>query len=118
MSNITLLGRLTNKEVLCQIVNCDFYISNSNFETFGMTIAEALMAGKPVISTLSGGPNEFLTSNNSIIVSKKDNNDLSKAIIKMSDKYSIFDSNEITSRIESKYGKKVIVEKMKKFYTL
>ena len=76
LSNITLLGRLTNKEVLSKMVNCDFYISNSNFETFGMTIAEALMAGKPVISTLSGGPNEFLTSN--LILKKKSMSNFTK----------------------------------------
>jgi glycosyltransferase involved in cell wall biosynthesis len=55
--NLTVLGRKPHNVVLNNMQNCDFYISNSSFETFGMTIAEAILAGKPVISQLCVGQN-------------------------------------------------------------
>jgi glycosyltransferase involved in cell wall biosynthesis len=58
---ITLKGRLAHEEVLRAMATCDFYICNSRYETFGMTVAEALYAGKPVICTRCGGPETFLT---------------------------------------------------------
>ena len=50
--HLTVLGRTSHDTVLEHMKNCDFYISNSNFETFGMTLAEALIVGKPVISKI------------------------------------------------------------------
>ena len=116
--NLTVLGRLNHKNVLEQMQLCDFYISFSNFETFGMTIAEALLNGKPVISTQSGGPNEFLNTINSIIVQKNNPKDLEQAILKMSKSYHQFDSKIIAQQIETKYGKTAVLQKLTEFYTI
>ena len=89
-----------------------------NFETFGMTIAEALIAGKPVVSTLCGGPNEFLNPLNGITIPKKDNQALVQAIITMSQTYESFDSSLISRGISEKYGKKIILEKLLILYKL
>jgi glycosyltransferase involved in cell wall biosynthesis len=58
-SHISFRGRLAHNAVLSEMNFCDFYICNSNFETFGMTVAEALRCGKPIISTRCGGPEEI-----------------------------------------------------------
>jgi glycosyltransferase involved in cell wall biosynthesis len=97
---------------------CDFYISNSNFETFGMTIAEALIAGKPVISTLSGGPNEFLTPENSITVKKNNPAELSNAICKMSNTFANYNKSAISKNISKEYGHEVILQKLLLLYKL
>ena len=115
---ITVLGRITHQEVLNQIQNCDFYISNSNFETFGMTIAEALITGKPVISTLSGGPNEFLNSTNSITIDKNDTKSLRDAILKMSKTYQNYNSSVISKNISESYGKNKVLENLITFYNM
>ena len=117
-NNITLLGRLSHQKVLNEIQKCDFYVSFSNFETFGMTIAEALFSGKPAISTLSGGPNEFLDETNSLIVKKNDIKQLEKSLLKMSEIYSQFDSKSMAKQIELRYGKKAVMQKLIEFYTI
>jgi len=117
-NNITVLGRLSHQKVLKEMQKCDFYVSFSNFETFGMTIAEALLSGKSVISTLCGGPNEFLDETNSIIVNKNDIKDLKNAMLKMSDDFAQFDSKSIAKKIELKYGKTTVLQKLIEFYTI
>jgi glycosyltransferase involved in cell wall biosynthesis len=118
IKEISLIGRVDNRQVLEEMSKCDIYISNSNFETFGMTIAEALMAGKPVISTQSGGPNEFLNSSNSIEVTKNNVANLSSAILKMADTYKTYNSKNLASNIESQYGKSIIMDKLNDLYKI
>lgn len=47
-------------EVAGFFCECDFFVLNSNFETFSVVTAEALAYGKPVIATRCGGPEEFV----------------------------------------------------------
>ncbi len=58
--NIKLIGRLPNEEVLKLMPACHILVNNSRAESFGVVILEAHAAGIPVISTLCGGPNEWL----------------------------------------------------------
>ena len=46
----------------------DCYVSLHRSEGFGLTIAEALLAGVPVIASRYSGPMEFLTDDNSFLV--------------------------------------------------
>lgn len=117
-SNLTILGRKPHSVVLECMQNCDFYISNSNFETFGMTIAEALRAGKPVISKLCGGPNEFLNSKNSLIITSKKENQIEDTILKMSNTFQTYNSVNISKEIIEKYGSAIILKKLEKLYTI
>jgi glycosyltransferase involved in cell wall biosynthesis len=117
-SNLTILGRKPHSIVLEQMQNCDFYISNSNFETFGMTLAEALLAGKPVISKLCGGPNEFLNRKNSILIDSENNAQLEDVILKMANTFQTYNSTAISKAIVEKYGRNVTLNKLEKFYTL
>lgn len=47
---------------------CDAYISLHRSEGFGLTLAEAMLMGKPVIATAYGGNTDFMTPNNSFLV--------------------------------------------------
>jgi hypothetical protein len=50
------------------IAQLDCYVSLHRSEGFGLTIAEAALLGTPVIATDYGGPRDFLTSFNSLLV--------------------------------------------------
>ena len=113
---ITFSGRRPHPEVLQSYHQCDFYICNSNFETFGMTVAEALICGKPVISTKCGGPEEFVSDVNGILVSPKNIEQLSAAIEQMAAEYSTYNSAEIQEEIKSRFGTDAIREKWINFY--
>ena len=114
--HVQFLGRLPHEEVLKHYSQCSFYICNSNFETFGMAVAEALISGKPVISTLCGGPNEYLHDKNSIQIHTDNIQELYAAILQMCEHYIDYDHDEIKAEITAKFGSEVIREKWINFY--
>lgn len=111
---VSLMGRQPHGIVLKEISHCDFYICNSKFETFGMAVAEALIAGKPVVCSRCGGPEEFLNKENSII-SQPSN--LTQKIIEMSEQFRNFNPQNISEEIQSKYGKETIRKNWLDFYS-
>lgn len=82
---VLFLGRLDNSQVLKCYHQYDFFISNSNIETFGVALAEAIMSGIPVISTKSGGPDSFINDNNGILIERKNHKQLTSAIEKLNE---------------------------------
>jgi glycosyltransferase involved in cell wall biosynthesis len=116
-NTVTLRGRLSHPEVLAAMQRCDFYVCNSNFETFGMTVAEALRAGKPVVCTRCGGPEEFLNDQNSLQVDKGNNQQLGSAILKLAGTFSTYDPQKIAAKIENEFGRQTVRRKWLEFYT-
>ncbi|MBK9190991.1 MAG: glycosyltransferase family 4 protein [Crocinitomicaceae bacterium] len=107
-NNIQFLGRQNHEFVLKQMHLCHFYICNSNNETFGMTVAEALRAGKPVISTRCGGPEEFLHEHNSLLTEPGNNENLSESILQMTANLRNYDADKIAAEMEEKFGQEII----------
>lgn len=67
--NIKLINEKLSKEKLNELFyNCDAYISLHRSEGFGLTLAEAMSYGKPVIATGYSGNLEFMNINNSFLV--------------------------------------------------
>jgi len=56
------------KDVDILMATCDCYVSLHRSEGFGITIAEAMAAGKPVIATNYGGNTDFMNTQNSFPV--------------------------------------------------
>jgi len=50
------------------IAHCDCYVSLHRAEGFGLTVAEAMLLGKPVIATRYGGTMEFTNEENAYLV--------------------------------------------------
>jgi glycogen(starch) synthase len=57
---VTFTGLVPPAEALDQMRRHDLLVHPSRFETFGMTIVEAVAAGMPVLVTRCGGPEETL----------------------------------------------------------
>ncbi len=54
------------------IAKSDFHILNSDEEGFSVVAAESLCYGIPVITTDCGGPEDFVTDYNGIIIKRRD----------------------------------------------
>lgn len=117
-NNIRFLGRQNHEFVLQQMHQCHFYVCNSNKETFGMTVAEALRAGKPVISTKCGGPEEFLNETNSLLTAPGNSDSLKDAILKMAASYMNYQPDKIAAEMEEKFGQEIIRKKWLAFFQL
>jgi glycosyltransferase involved in cell wall biosynthesis len=58
----------TQDETVSLIDMCDCYVSLHRSEGLGLTMAEAMLLGKPVIATSYSGNVDFMTSANSLLV--------------------------------------------------
>lgn len=64
-------GDLRKDELNALMYNCDSYISLHRAEGFGMTMAEAMFLGKPVIATAYSSNVDFMNVGNSFLVKYK-----------------------------------------------
>ena len=70
--NVSIMDNyLYRDEVNALVSLCDCYISLHRSEGFGLTIAEAMYLGKPVIATGYSGNMDFMNINNSFLVKYK-----------------------------------------------
>ncbi len=97
-------GLKNNQEVYEALWNSDFLIMNSRYETFSLICAEAFSCGKPVIATRCGGPEEFVNESNGILVPVEDQDKLYQAIIRMSNSYKNYSSENIRKNALEKFG--------------
>lgn len=66
--NIVLLGTQPRERIAEELAGADAFALASHHETFGVVCAEALAAGVPVVTTASGGPQEFIDDSNGMVV--------------------------------------------------
>jgi glycosyltransferase involved in cell wall biosynthesis len=67
--DIIILDKYLSRDQLHSLVNeCQAYISLHRSEGYGLTLAEAMSLGKPVISTAYSGNLDFMNDRNSILV--------------------------------------------------
>ena len=67
--NVLMLDGFMNRQELGALINiADAYVSLHRAEGFGMTMAEAMAFGKPVVATGYSGNMDFMTDRNSFLV--------------------------------------------------
>jgi glycosyltransferase involved in cell wall biosynthesis len=68
-TDILILDKYLSREQLHSLVNeCQIYISLHRSEGYGLTLAEAMSLGKPVIATAYSGNMDFMNKSNSVLV--------------------------------------------------
>jgi glycosyltransferase involved in cell wall biosynthesis len=68
-ANVTIIDRVfTPDETLALMDGCDAYVSLHRAEGLGLTMAEAMLLGKPVIATRYSGNLAFMDDSNSLLV--------------------------------------------------
>ena len=81
---ITFLGPLTDTELKRYLAACDFCVLPSAYEGFGISILEAMAAGKAVITSRRGGQTDFARDrHNAILVEPEDADGLAGAMREM-----------------------------------
>ncbi len=68
-SNIVIIDEYLDVEKSSALMNvCDCYVSLHRSEGLGLTMAEAMLLGKPVIATAYSGNMDFMTDETSLLV--------------------------------------------------
>ena len=91
-------------------------VSASSIETFGMTLAEALASGIPIITTDSGGVRDIVTSVTGVLINKVSSADIANAMCAIRDNYASFDSGTLREYAKSKFSEDVIYKQLIQHY--
>jgi glycosyltransferase involved in cell wall biosynthesis len=97
IGNVIFYGWKEMNDIQKIMSNCDLCILPSRIESFGLTIAEAMAAGIPVISTKAGAIPEILKNGvTGTMVASEDIEELTEAII-----YALENKSEIQNRAKA-----------------
>jgi len=111
-------GKQSHNYVYDFMQKSDFFILNSNIETFSVVTAEALANAIPVIVTKCGGPESFVNKDNGLIIEKNNTGELIKAIIFMIENHNNFDKEKIFQSVNKRFDKDTIAKKYIKLYSM
>ena len=109
-------GRKDNRFVYDFFKEIDFLVVNSNFETFSVATAEALLHGKPVVVTRCGGPEEFVTEDAGVVIEKNNPEQLRKALSYMIENYYKYDAKKLHEYALSKFSHEQVGKKINAIY--
>jgi glycosyltransferase involved in cell wall biosynthesis len=94
-----------SEETLAEYMrNADFFILNSTNENFAVVCAEALSSGIPVLSTICGGPEEFINEQVGILIPQGNKPELINAISYLLDNADTYDPCMLHNYIKNKFG--------------
>jgi len=109
-------GFRNKKEIINFMRECDFLVSPSICETFGVVIIEALACGKPVVTTKSGGPNEIINKEVGILTAIKDSKSLAESIDYMLDHYNDYSSSKLASYVQRNFSYEAVGRMLHEVY--
>lgn len=114
---VTFLGHCTREQVSSEMKSSDALIISSSYETFGVVALEALMSGKPVLSTRCGGPEDIIVDGqDGILVDKNDPNALYAGLLRLKNEIALFDSNEISRRCANRFSEQAFANRYLNVY--
>ncbi len=113
---VQFIGTVDRSTVRDLIQTSDVVVSSSLVETFGVTLAEALSCGKPVIATRSGGPESFVHDGNGYLVPVRDSAALGKAMEQVISNYETYDQVSIRQECINRFSRDAIVTRLNEIY--
>ncbi|MEL7119204.1 MAG: glycosyltransferase [Bacteroidota bacterium] len=114
--NVTFLGQLNRAQVLHQMQNCHIYVSASRWETFGITLIEAMSCGKPIVATATAGSEDILTETSGLLVPTENPQALAEAITKVATHYKQYQPTMIRTLAQEKFDSIKIASRIKEVY--
>jgi len=109
-------GRKANPEVLREMKKVNFFVLNSNYESFGMVPAEAIMAGTPSIATICGGPEEYIDPSNGKLIPVKGHEELVEALEYMRDHWQDYQADKLMEGMVHRFGEQAVKASFKDLY--
>jgi glycosyltransferase involved in cell wall biosynthesis len=109
-------GFVLPKEVPAFMSRLHFFVCASRSETFCVALAEAMAAGRPVVSTRCGGPEEFVDDSNGILVNVDDVTSLQQGIEQMILNYKKYNSTNISRLIIERFSEASFLQRIEAVY--
>jgi glycosyltransferase involved in cell wall biosynthesis len=116
LEQVTFLGSLNRLEAKREFIKSNAFVLSSDVETFGVVVIESLAIGRPVVSTICGGPEFILNSDNGILIESKDILGLANAMCEMINNYPNYNLNSISKKCIEIYGPQAIGKQLIQIY--
>lgn len=114
--NIIFRGYMANSLLTAVYQEHGFFVLTSNFETFNIAAAEAMLSGLPVVSSHCGGPTEFVNEHTGIWIAGNTPQQTADAILEMIERRDQFDSKMIARETQDKFSYEHILTQLKGLY--
>ena len=108
--NVRFHGLRTRAQVAARMAEADLFVLPSRVETFGMTLAEALAAGLPVVASDVGIAGEVVDEGTGVLVPPGDAAALAAGIDRALDGLGGFDPGRGAAVVRSRYGPDAVAE--------
>lgn len=109
---VRLLGRKNRQEIVDILHKSDVYILASSSETFGVAAVEALACGIPVIATDCGGPRDFITQQNGLLIPTNDIIAMKEAIEYMIEHQDKYNRESIANDCHNRFSASAIAKQL------
>lgn len=113
-NSVFFYGRLSREDTAKIYSKSDCFVLVSEVETFGVVYVEAMASGLPVIASRCGGPEDFVTKENGILVDVDNSNQLEKAMVEI--QHLKFDREKIKTKVMENYGPLSLSKRLKIIY--
>lgn len=110
--HVLLLGEKSKEEIVEILSESDVFVLPSRFETFGVVCIESLAMGLPNIATICGGPEEFITSKNGILILPENVDELSSAMQRIRQNFNLYDRASIAGDCRKRFSPEAIAEQL------
>lgn len=116
-NRVRLRGEVQRSEMPSFLSQAGAFVLSSELETFGVVLVEALAMGIPVVSTKSGGPNDFITREDGLLTPVNDIDSLAAAMKEIHNNINKYDPKKIRSNCMERFGEEAVCGKLVEIYS-
>ena len=113
---VIIKGLLSEEEVADAFSKADGFISPTLYESFGMSIAEAMATGLPVLTTNRTAPQEYVDESSGILVDTSDVDEVAKGLAKLINQLNQYDAGSIRNKVVEQFSVSNFGERMYSIY--
>ena len=114
---VSFRGHCARNELAEAYAGADCFALASRSETFGVAYIEAMAAGLPVIATRCGGPEDFVTDENGILIPVDDECALADAMERMMRCRADYDGAAISADVRRRFAPETVAAQLTGIYT-
>lgn len=111
-NRVKLLGEMDRESIASYLSSSDAFVLATRSETFGVVFIEAMAEGLPVIGTVCGGPEQFVSDQCGILVPVDDTAALAKAMETMVAEYDKYEPAFIKEYTRSRFSSDTIMNQL------